>query len=140
MSTASPAARCRDSICLEAFESASIDAGQFDQEAHVYIAWSYLKQYALPEAIARFCAALRRFTGKFGIESKYHETITWFFLILIAERLASSASGDWQAFRQNNADLFTTGPSLIRRYYSDQRLRASLARTQFVLPDRLPLP
>ncbi len=124
-------------IRIADFERGDVDAEQFDHEAHVFVAWSYLQKYQLQESIARFCKALRKLTKKLGVESKYHETISWFFMILIAERKA--ASEDWQAFRRRNADLFATQPSIISAYYSSERLGSLLARTQFVMPDRLPL-
>ncbi len=128
---------CSESIRIEDFERGDVDAKQFNHEAHVFVAWSYLQKYQLQESIARFCKALRKLTKKLGVESKYHETISWFFMILIAERKA--ASEDWQAFRRRNADLFATQPAIISAYYSSERLGSLLARTQFVMPDRLPL-
>ncbi len=127
------------SISIEAFEDGSVDPAQFDHEAHIYVGWSYLQLYELQEAIDRFSAALRRLTKKLGIETKYHETITWFFMILIADRRSTSESNNWQVFRQCNADLFAKRPSIVSQYYSDERLGTLLARTQFVLPDRVPL-
>jgi hypothetical protein len=128
---------CSESIRIEDFERGDVDPEQFDHEAHIFVAWSYLQKHELQESIARFCKALRNLTKKLGVESKYHETITWFFMILIAERKA--ASEDWQAFKRRNADLFAKQPSIISAYYSSERLGSLLARTQFVMPDRLPL-
>ncbi len=130
---------CGASISIEAFEDGTVDPDQFDHEAHIYVGWSYLELFELEEAIDRFSAALRRLTKKLGIETKYHETITWFFMILIADRRSTSESNNWQVFRQCNADLFARRPSIVSQYYSDERLGTSLARTQFVLPDRVPL-
>ena len=124
-------------IRIADFERGDVDAEQFDHEAHIFVAWSYLQKYQLQESIARFCKALRKLTKKLGVESKYHETISWFFMILIAER--NAASEDWQAFRRRNADLFATQPAIISAYYSSARLGSLLARTQFVIPDRLAL-
>ncbi len=129
---------CRQSIGIEAFEKGDIDPQQFDHEAHVYVAWSYLQRYDLKESIRRFCESLKRLTKKLGVESKYHETITWFFLILIAERKEKPGSNDWQTFRQQNPDLFATQTSIIGAYYSTERLGSAIAHSQFVLPDKLP--
>lgn len=123
-------------VSMEDFERGSVDPDHFDHEAHIYVGWSYLQHYELDEAIDRFSAALRRLTKSLGIESKYHVTITWFFMILIAER--RSGSEGWASFRRRNADLFAKQPSIIGRYYSPGRLGSPLARTQFVLPDRTP--
>ena len=122
-------------ISIEEFERGDVDAEQFDHEAHVFVAWAYLQKYELQESIARFCKALRALTKKLGVESKYHETISWFFMILIAERKA--ASEDWQAFKRRNTDLFAA--PIISAYYSSELLESPLARTQFMMPDRLPL-
>jgi len=127
-------------ISIDSFECGTINPELFDHEAHVFIAWTYLQQCDLKESIDRFCAALRRLTRKLGIESKYHETLSWFFMILIAERRSESGSNGWQTFKRDNADLFATHPSIVRDYYSEKRLGSSVARTQFVMPDRLPLP
>ena len=133
------ASPCGASISIETFEDGTVDLDQFDHEAHIYVGWSYLQLYELQEATDRFSAALRRLTKKLGVETKYHETITWFFIILIADRRSTSESIDWQLFKQRNADLFARRPSIVSHYYSDERLGTSLARTQFVLPDRVPL-
>jgi hypothetical protein len=140
MSARAPSASsCGASISIEAFEDGAVDPDQFDHEAHIYVGWSYLEQFELEEAIDRFSAALRRLTKKLGVETKYHETITWFFMILIADRRSTSETNNWQVFRQCNADLFARRPSIVSQYYSNERLGTSLARTQFVLPDRVPL-
>jgi hypothetical protein len=91
----------------------------------------------LYEAIGRFCAALRRLVHKLGAEAKYHESISWFFLLLIQQRRQSIAPGCWDHFRRHNADLINAAGPLLRRHYSEQLLDSSLARRTFVFPDRL---
>lgn len=121
---------------VAAFENATLDAGGFDHEAHIRVAWHYLRAMSLLDAIERFTAAIQRLTVKLGVSGKYHETITWFYLIKIAERLPSSPGDDWPAFKAANADLFAWNPSLVERYYSASLLASDRARQQFVLPDR----
>lgn len=130
---------CDSPIGIETFEAGSINPDQFDHEAHIYVAWLYLQDYELEEAISRFCKALRRLTKKLGVESKYHQTISWFFMISISERLQTMPSENWRSFRKQNPDLFAGSPSLIKRHYTSERLQSALARTQFLLPDRLPI-
>ena len=133
-----PASGIGASVSIRSFENGSIDPEQFDHEAHIFVAWLYLQDYDLKDAISRFCAALRRLTIKLGMESKYHQTLSWFFMILIAERMAASDADDWQAFRQQNQDIFARQPSIVSAYYSGDRLDSALARKQFLLPDRRP--
>ena len=126
-------------MSIDAFEAGNVDPDEFGHDDHVYVAWLYLQDHELNDAIARFCAALKDLTRKLGIESKYHETITWFFMIAINERLQLRPSDDWHSFMRQNPDIFASSPSLINRHYSGERLQSPLARNHFLLPDRLPV-
>jgi hypothetical protein len=120
---------------LQSFEAGTFDAATFSHQAHLYVAWCYLQQYELPESIRRFTAALRRFTKSIGQPHKYHETISWLFMIFVAERRLGTAADDWFRFEQQNPDLLQQGGQLLRRYYSQEILDSERARLQFVLPD-----
>jgi len=117
---------------VAAFENATIDARDFDHEAHLLVGWRFLQDQSLLDAIKRFSAALKRLTRKLEVPGKNHETITWFYLIKIAERQAAT---NWPAFKNANPDLFARNPSLIRQYYSKSLLASEDARRAFVLPD-----
>ena len=123
----------RTDLTVEVIERGEFDVATFDHEAHVYAAWRFISAMPLPEAIERFSAALQRLTQRLGVPEKYHGTVTWFYMLLIAER--QRPGQEWQAFRDNNADLFA--PDLLARYYTPERLGTEEARTGFVLPDRI---
>ncbi|MBT8078245.1 MAG: hypothetical protein KJO31_06690 [Gammaproteobacteria bacterium] len=125
-----------DRVSIELLESAEIDPNDFNHDAHVYVGWCYLQQFDLLHAVERFRSALIRLTRKLGVPDKYHETVTWFFLILIAERRRGRAADDWQAFYDANRDLFGSGSAILTRHYSEERLMSPLARQQFLLPDK----
>jgi hypothetical protein len=128
-------ATARPPLSIEAFENGSIDVDAFDHEAHVYIAWLCLDRFELSEAIGRFDTALRALTARLGIPDKYHATITWFFILLIAERRAARPETDWFDFRRRNRDLFA-GRKILHSYYTPETLASDRARRTFVLPDR----
>ena len=129
-------AAARPVVTLEAFEAGTLDAEAFDHESHVYVGWLYLESLPLLEAIRRYSAALRRLTEQLGVPEKYHETITWFYLLLIAERRRITRGHGWFAFRSENDDLFHAA-RVLGRYYSKKLLMSDRARKAFVLPDRL---
>ena len=111
-----------------------MDAEAFNHEAHVYVGWLYLEKYPLAEAIQKFTTALKRLTVKLGVPGKYHDTITWFFMLAIAERRTVCETGDWLVFCASNDDLCDSG-QLLCRYYSKTVLASDKARKSFVLPD-----
>jgi len=122
-------------LTIKAFENGDIDPDRFDHEAHVYAGWLYVNEFPLAEALAKFDAALRRLVTKVGAEGKYHATLTWFFLLLIAERVEKDEP--WRSFRDRNDDLMTDSRSVLLRYYSEEFLFSPTAREQFVLPNKL---
>ena len=122
-------------LTIERFEAGDIDPELFDHEAHVYIGWLFVSQYELADAIAKFDSGLKRLVIKLGAESKYHATLTWFFLLLIAERIETGEQ--WQAFRTRNIDLISGSTEILSRYYSENHLFSERARERFVLPDKL---
>ncbi len=122
---------------VAAFENATLKPGEFGHEAHLLVAWHYLREQSLLDAIGRFTAAIKRLTRKLGVSSKYHETISWFYLIKVAERLKAAPDADWPAFKAANPDLFAWKPSLLEQYYSKALLESDTAKRMFLLPDLL---
>ena len=121
---------------FEKFVDASLPADQFHHHQHVQVAWLFVRKYGMPAALAEFSTAIKRFADAKGATGLYHETITWAFLLLIAEREARNPSDTWEAFAGANADLLSWKPSILERYYSSELLKSDLARRTFVMPDR----
>ncbi len=122
-------------ITIAQFEASDVDPDEFNHEAHVYVGWLYVQQFELSTAISRFDAALRRLVTKLGANGKYHATLTWFYLLLIADRAEDDET--WQMFRSRNLDLLTNSRGVLSRYYSDGYLFSDRARERFVLPDNI---
>jgi hypothetical protein len=119
---------------LAEFEALEFDVETFDHAAHVCVAWQYVLRYDLVEAIVRYRDTLKRLTASIGMPGKYHETITWFFIILVAERARVAPRQSWEAFCEANPDLFSREPGIIHAYYPESRLLSSEARRHFLLP------
>ena len=109
-----------------------VDPDTFNHAEHIRIAWLYLVEYGATEGDERFRAALRRYTQSIGADSKYHETITSFFLVEIVNRLDGS---DWAGFKATNADLFDA-KALLQAHYPAEVLDSAEARTRYIAPDR----
>jgi hypothetical protein len=121
---------------LQNFESGNVNAEEFDHTAHVYIAWKMLQESNPLETINRYSAALRRITAALNVPGKYHETITWFYVLIIADRISPASPGNWEQFAASNPDLLGNSMHLLSSYYSDERLWSADARQRFLLPDR----
>lgn len=119
-----------------AFEDGTLPADLFHHADHLRLAWIYVRDYPLIEAIERFAAALKSFAARKGAAGRYHETITWAYLLLVHERMQRDGGADYERFRASNPDLYQWKPSLLDDYYRPETLSSELARRVFVLPDR----
>ena len=125
-----------DDELYQAFVSTALPADQFHHEQHVRVAWLFLCRHGMPAALGEFSEAIKRFAAAKGAHGLYHETITWAFLLIIAERQARQPAASWPDFATAHADLLIWKPSILDRYYSKELLASDLARRSFVMPDR----
>jgi len=126
---------------VERFEHGLAPGGSFHHVDHIRVAFSYLSQYPVLEALQRFSSALQRFAAAQGKPGLYHETITWAYLFLIRERmLRSGRPMTWEEFATANPDLLNwereTG-GILSRYYQAETLKSAAARATFLLPDKI---
>ena len=131
-----------DDQFLATFETCAIRNQDFHHADHVRLAFLYLCRFPALEAMQRFSEALRNFAAYNGRPDRYHETITWAFLFLIRERMARSPRPkmdhlSWADFAACNPDLLNWKDNILKKYYLEETLASELARTTFLLPDRI---
>ena len=123
---------------IERFIDTTLPADEFHHEQHVQVAWWFVCQHGMPAALGEFTSAIKRFAEAKGAHGLYHETITWAFLLLIADRQARTNAASWQQFAAAHPDLLVWKPSILERYYSKDLLKSELARQTFLMPDLTP--
>ena len=123
---------------IEQFERGATAADSFHHADHVRLAFEYLRRFTALEALALFSAALKRFAAAQGKAQRYHETITWAYLLLIRERRARAGCAQtWEEFAERNADLLVWKGGVLTTLYRQETLDSDLARQTFVLPDQV---
>jgi hypothetical protein len=122
---------------IKQFEDGTTPADTFHHADHVRLAFEYLCRCSALEALGRFSDALQRFATAQGKAQRYHETITWAYLLLIRERIARAGCAQtWEEFAERNADLLVWKGGVLRTLYRQETLDSDLARHIFVFPDR----
>lgn len=129
----------------DTFERGEVPEGGFSHQAHLAVALTYLDRYGLDGATPRMRAGLLSFLERnlgdaVAARVKYKETITVFWLRLLAAELASTDPGLPLHERVNPLLARYRDASIIRSYYSSERLDSDEARGRFVEPDLRPLP
>lgn len=123
-----------DEELIHRFETGAVDS--FHHADHVRLAFAYLRQYPVLQALEKFVGALKYFASAHGKPQLYHETITYSYLFLIRERMARSEGTDWEEFARRNPDLLSWKDGFLTRYYQEGTLKSDLARTVFLFPDK----
>jgi hypothetical protein len=118
------------------FESDTLP-GEFHHADHVRLAFAYLSEYPVLEAIERFTRGLKRFAAARGKAELYNETVTHAYFFLIHERMARAGDLRWEEFAAKNPDLFVWKGGILSRYYREATLQSELARRIFLFPDRM---
>ena len=121
-----------DAEFIAAFEDTSLPDECFHHRDHIRMAWLYVREFGLLEALPRFSTALKRYATSRGKPDRYHETITIAYMLLIQQRMRASG---WEEFAAANDDLFRWNPSVLLSYYRAETLASNDARARFVLPD-----
>jgi hypothetical protein len=130
----SPAASVHE--LTAAFENGTLDPAQFSHRLHLSLAWTYLQRDGFPEGALSFRRHLKAYVAKVGAESKYHETITWAYLVLLNEELClrSPAGESFERMIRRRPDLLDHRSGAIARCYSKAQLDLPDARRVFLLP------
>jgi hypothetical protein len=127
-----------DDDFIAQLENCTLPEDRFHHADHLHAAWLYLTRFPATEAIAKFSEALRAYATSLGKADRYHETITWAYLLLLNERIRRPQPlASWEQFAAAHSDLFDWKNSILLRYYRTETLRSELARRVFLMPDRL---
>jgi hypothetical protein len=121
-----------------ALERGEIPNARFHHYSHLHVAWVYLNESSsVFEAAGKMSNTLRKIAAAGGNPEKYHETITLFWIYLLARaRLAATGIGLEEVVHRY--------PRLLEKdfplgYYSRELLFSERARKSWIEPDLKPL-
>jgi hypothetical protein len=123
-----------------ALERGQIANKDFRHSAHLHVAWTYLSESVTTnEAARKMGDTLRKFATAAGVPEKYHETITLFWIFVLADaHVRARTTGE------RLEQIVHANPRLLEKdfpleYYSPERLFSQSARKSWVEPDLKPL-
>jgi hypothetical protein len=119
-----------------AFERATLDSSRFHHREHLYVAWCYLRALPLEEALVRYVASLRRMSRALGAPEKFHATVTWAYVILVADAMDRSPGASFDELLAQNPALLDHRSGALYDHYDAATLASDDARRRFVLPRR----
>jgi hypothetical protein len=124
---------------VRGFESCSTAKSDFTHLSHLTVAASYLRRMSVDLATEKMRASLFRFIDHYGIEGKYHETLTIFWMRVVRRQL-DDLDPKVTILEAANAVVEALSDSrLVFEYYSEELLWSGEAKSVWVEPDLKPL-
>lgn len=121
------------------FERGDIDPAGFHHREHMLVALWFLAHEPPAGALARMRAGLHAVLAKIGRDA-YHETVTIFWMRVLAHRLMLTSSALPLSSRFEQILAWCAAERSLSRHYSEARLADPAGRREFLAPDLLPMP
>jgi hypothetical protein len=126
---------------VRSFEDATISRDDWKHAEHLVVALYYLSKYDLDTAHAKMRSGIlnlleKGFDVDLNKEMPYHETITLFWMRVVAEYNASK--NDTSLLEKANEVAYKWDKDYPLKFYSRERLFSDEARSRFVVADLAP--
>lgn len=124
---------------LDEFEAGAVPSSEWTHQAHIAMATVFLARYG-DSVLPHTRAALRNHLLSRGRPiNLYHETLTIFWLAVVAEATQAQPDLPLHTVVRNNCATFGTQSKLHQRYYSFDVFNSEEAHIRWMPPDLLPL-
>ena len=128
---------------VDAFEACTLTRAEWTHAAHVSVAVWYVLWYGSAAATDRARTGIQRLNAVHGVPMTptggYHETLTRFYIWLVARELRATRIDASLAEIANAVVAACDDRGIPLEYYSRDRLMSWEARTSWVEPDLRPL-
>jgi hypothetical protein len=128
-----------DEEFAQAFLHGTLPPAQFHHRDHLRLAWYITRRHDPEDATRLISTGIRAFAAKHGHAQKYHETLTQFWVRIVAHLVSRHLEiTDFEAF-------LTTFPHLLEKdlpshHWHRETMFSPAARARWVKPDILALP
>lgn len=127
----------QDKEILTQFEAATLNP--FGHREHILVAWLYLRRDGRDTGYQHIQAGLKHFALAHGADSKYHETITRFWSLLVQHCIERHP--DISDFEQFLATFpIVLDQNAMLKHYSRDVLFSDVARQSWQAPDLIAMP
>lgn len=127
-----------DTEFVESFEKGSLNPKLFDHEAHLRLAWIYIRDFGEQKAVEKTCAGIKHFDVIYGKGDKFHTTITVAAVKVVHHFVEKSKSKTFSCFMEEFPRLKTAFKELLDQHYGFNIFSSDEAKTNYIAPDKLP--
>lgn len=122
----------------EQFMSCTLPPAVFSHEAHLRLAWLYVRKYGPDKAENIIQDQLKAYVMSLGALDKYHTTLTVAAVRIVNHFISRSKSEDFKGFISEFPQLKSGFKELIASHYGFDIYTSEKARLSYLKPDLLP--
>ena len=123
---------------VERFERCDFTLAELTHARHLTVACWYLCSFSREDALERMRRGLQGFIAHHGKQG-YHETITRFWMELLANYLNQCPQSETLTGKVNGALQQFASKDVLFAYYSRDRVMSDAARASWIEPDLQPV-
>lgn len=127
-----------DSEFQKVFAECKLDPSLFTHEAHLRLAWIYIKKYGIDQALWHIPVQLQRYVGFVGAKGKYNATVTTAAIKAVHHFMCKSKAADFKEFISEFPRLKFDFKSIMACHYGFDIYTSEKAKAQFLEPDLIP--
>ncbi|WP_223826546.1 hypothetical protein [Flagellimonas sp. S3867] len=120
------------------FEQGDLPPSLFDHEAHLRLAWLYIRKYGEKRAVDKTCVEIRQFDKLHGKGDKFNTTVTIAAVKTVKHFMQKSDSEDFYGFIKEFPRLKYAFKALLDQHYGVDIFSSESARASYLEPDILP--
>ncbi|XP_070581199.1 uncharacterized protein [Ptychodera flava] len=131
-----------DEVFMTAFEDTTLLFEDWTHAAHLRMAWNYIKEYGREKATPLIKTGIKKYNeqNKDKIVRGYHETLTVFFIHMVADAIKKCDHPDITFEEFIEKQTYLSDKELLNRYYSPHIINSHRAKMMFEPPDKHELP
>lgn len=123
---------------MEAFASCTLDPAVFTHAAHLRLAWLYVNNHGVDDAINIIRLQLQAYVKWAGAADKYNETVTVAAVKAVDHFMKRSIARTFEEFISRHPQLLTDFVAMIRSHYRVNIFADENAKRTFMEPDLQP--
>ena len=127
-----------DTEFAKQFKEATLKPELFTHEAHLRLAWIYIKTHGIDKAITLVCEQLINYVMHLGARDKYNETVTVAAVRAVYHFMLKSKSAKFKDFMEEFPRLKSEFKSLLSQHYDIDIFKSEIAKSTFIEPKLLP--
>lgn len=120
------------------FKNATLDPKLFNHEAHLRLAWIYIKNDGIDKAVEQVCNQTLNYTNYLGATDKYNETVTIAAVRAVYHFILKFETNNFKDFINEFPHLKFNFKELLAQHYQVDIFNSEVAKSSFLAPDLLP--